>query len=60
MSDYKLPYKTISPIQKIIGKSNFTMLTDGTTRQMLQQSFLDFLEECQWDKEIIRREIEKL
>lgn len=60
MSDYKLMGKTASPIQKILGKSNFVMLTDGTTREMLRGAILEFLEECQWDKEIIKRELPKL
>lgn len=57
---YKLPHKTKSPIQKILGKSNFSMLVNGTTRERLQSAILEFLEECQWDKDIILREIEKL
>lgn len=58
------PYKGInksnSPIQRILGKSNFTMLQNGTTREMLQQVILEFLEGCQWDKEIIERKIVEL
>lgn len=59
-SYYKLPHKSNSPIQKILGKSNFTMITDGTTREMVQKAITEFLEECQWDKEIILRELPKL
>lgn len=57
---YKLPHKTKSPIQNILGRSNFTMITNGTTREMLQNAFLEFLEECQWDKEIVKRKVEEL
>lgn len=60
MTDYKLPHKTKSPIQKILSKSNFTMLMDGTTRELLQQAILAFLEECQWTEDVIKREIVKL
>lgn len=62
MSEYEYigRNKSRSPIQTVLGKSNFSMLSNGTTRKQLQQVILEFLEECQWDEDIIKRELPNL
>ncbi len=64
MSDVERYYigtgKTKSPIQLILDKSSLNKLANGKTREALQEVILEFLVECQWDKEIIIRELQKL
>lgn len=59
-SNYKGSHKNTSPIQKILGKSTWVDLNDGTTRQLLKQEIIKFLDECQWVKEIIERKMPEL
>lgn len=60
MTNYIGINKTKSPIQRALGRSNFTMLANGETRKSIQDIIIEFLEECKWDKEIIKRELPKL